>query len=217
MSKLTGAVIIFISFVSFSFSSFGESKMGKARLFLGSTQIKPEELNTDLTAQSLKEASLNNAFGVEITFPFSDRFNGGLRYAKRIISQDELDGSALTDYRVAINQDIMAAVGRYLFYKGEVVNVDAVLGAGIGNTKYEIKSATQDGSMTKQASTYSMGGIGLSIGHGKYHFLMEAGYDSQKISGLKETGTLNGNISTIDLSGPYFTIGLLFDGIPISM
>ncbi len=217
MLKSIGALIIFFCLIYFSFDSFAESKMGKARLFLGSTQTKPEELNTDLTAQSLKEATLNNSFGVEITFPFSDRFNAGLRYAKRVISQDEVNGSSVTDYRVAIDQDIMAAIGRYLFYKGDIFNVDAVLGVGIGNSKYEIKSATQDGSMTKQGSSYSMGGIGVSIGSGKYHFLMEAGYDSQKLSDFKETGTLNGNISSIDLSGPYFTIGFLFDGIPISM
>lgn len=38
-----------------------------------------------------------------------------------------------------------------------------------------------------------------------------------KIEKLEKSGTINDNVKTIDLTGSYLTIGLMFDGIPIKM
>ena len=219
--RIRTLIIVSILFF-YNYAAYGEERMGQARLFLGSTQIAPTELNTELTAQGLKKTDLNNLFGMEITFPFSDKLNSGLRYAKRIISEGgDANGSLTTGYRGALDQDVAAFVGRYAFYKTEGVRLDVVLGIGGSNTNYKIKTATQDGSLTKTgspfATLYSMGGISIAIGHGKYHFILEAGYDSQKVDGFEKAGNINNNVSSVDLSGPYLTIGLMFDGIPISM
>ena len=220
LQRVTELLILFtLSF--FAYTASGAERMGQARLFLGSAQIKPTELNTELSAQGLKNADLNNQFGVEITFPFSDNLNGGLRYAKHLISQDEANGSSATDYHMTLDQDVAALVGRYAFFKTEIIRLDVVLGVGGSNTTYEIKTATQNGSLTKTgspfATLYSLGGISMAIGHGNYHFILESGYESQKADGFEKTGTINNNVSSIDLSGPYLTIGFMFDGIPISM
>ena len=121
MSSLCSSVIL-VCFTFYAHTALSGERMGQARLFLGSTQIKPTKLNTELTAQGLKNADLNNKFGVEITFPFSSQFNGGIRYSKHLISHDESNGSSATDYRVGIDQDVSAFVGRYAFFKTEIVN-----------------------------------------------------------------------------------------------
>ncbi len=215
-------VLIFISLNIFSLSATAtsEDRLGQARLFLGSTQTQPTELNTELAAQGLKKVDLNNKFGVEITFPFSDKLSGGLRYSKYLISQDEINSSSATDYKVGIDQDIAALVGRFIFYKTEFLHLDTVLGVGGSNTNYEIKTATQNGSLTKKgtpfASLYSTGGVSLALGKEKYFFVIEGGYESQKIDSFDRSGTINSNVKSIDLSGPYLTIGFMFEGIPIS-
>lgn len=212
--------ILFIVLFNY-YTANGAERSGQARLFLGSTQVKPTELNTELTAQGLKNADLNNQFGVEITFPLTEKFNGGLRYVKHLISQDEANGSAVTDFKIQLDQDAALFVGRYAFYKTDIIKVDAVLGVGGSNTTYTIKTATQDGSLTKKGSPFatldSLAGASVAIGQGKYYFILEAGYEIQKIDGFAQSGTINNNVKTIDLSGPYLTIGFMFDGIPISM
>ena len=136
MPRLGGVVnlikllLTFISLNIFSQIALSEDRMGQARLFLGSTQIQPTELNTELTAQGLKKADLNNKFGIEITFSLSDKLSGGLRYSKHLISLDEINSNSSTDYKFGIDQDIAAFVGRFVFYKTEFLHLDAVVGVG---------------------------------------------------------------------------------------
>lgn len=194
-------------------------RLGQARLFLGSTQIDPKELNTELTTQGLKNVDLNNKFGVEITFPVMAYLNLGLRYSKHLISQDEASSNSSTDYKVEMNQDVMVAVARIPFYKTEYFVIDGVVGFGGSNTEYEIKTASQDGSLTKKgspfATPYGTAGISLGVGKGKYFFVVEGGLDSNKVNDFDRSGNINSNVNEIDLSGSYLTLGLMFNGIPI--
>ena len=203
----------------FGLQSIAAEKQGQARLFLGSTQVTPKQLNTELTAQSLKNVDLNNQAGVEITFPVASILNVGLRYSKRLISQDEKPTNANTDYKVELTQDVAAAVARISLFRSDFVIVDGMLGFGGSNSIYTIKTASQDGSLKKEgspfASTYSTAGISLGLGKDKYFFTMEAGIDSNKVDHFKRSGTMNTNVQSIDLSGGYFVIGFMFDGIPI--
>jgi hypothetical protein len=214
-SKLFFAIYV----LYFGTVAFGAERSGQARLFLGSTQIKPTSLNTELTAQGIKAADLHNQAGVEITFPVVDNLNLGLRYSKRLISQDGLVPT--TNYRAELNQDVAAFVARYGFFKTDFIRLDAVVGVGGSTTSYLIKSATQDGELNKKgspfASLYSTAGVSVSVGKGKFYFVIEGGIDSQKIDGFEKSGNINNNVSEIDLSGGYFNIGLMFDGIPIKL
>ena len=131
--KILFPVVSAIIFSVFCENANASEKMGQARLFLGSTQIKPTALNTELSAQGIKNADLNNQAGVEITFPVVDNVNLGLRYSKRLISQD--DSAPATDYRAELNQDVAAFVARYAFLKTEVVRLDIVAGVGGAATR----------------------------------------------------------------------------------
>ncbi|AZZ36081.1 hypothetical protein CIK05_04500 [Bdellovibrio sp. qaytius] len=199
--------------------AFSSDRMGQARLFFGSTTASPSELNTELTAQGLKNVDLNNQAGLEITFPVMTYLNFGMRYTKRLISQDEVANAASTDYKVEMNQDVADLVARIPFYKSDFVRLDGVIGAGGSNSKYEIKTATQDGELEKKgtpfATPHALAGLSLGLGKDKYYFVIEAGYDMNKVDGFTRSGTINNNVNTVDLSGGYLTLGLMFDGIPI--
>lgn len=56
---------------------------------------------------------------------------------------------------------------------------------------------------------------GASIGFGINGILIyaESGFESNKVNGLQKTGVIASNLSTIDLTGTYFMIGIMFDGI----
>lgn len=202
-------------------AAFSAERMGQARLFVGTTKTSPSEVNTELTAQGLKKIDLNNQYGVEVTFPVATYLNVGLRYSKRLISQDEESNGADTDYKIGINQDVADLIARVPFYTSDILRFDAVVGAGGSNTKYEIKSATQNGELEKKGSPFGaahgVAGLSFGVGKGKFYFVVEAGYEMNKVDSFERTGTINSNVGTVDLSGGYVTIGLMFDGIPISM
>lgn len=194
-------------------------RMGQARLFLGSTQVSPSEVNTEMNAQGLKEVDLNNQFGVEITFPFLSHLNWGLRYSKRVIGQDETANASATDYQLDMTQDVMDFVARVAILKTDLVMFDAVAGVGGSNTKYKIKTASQDGELEKKGSPFAtpnaFAGVSFGVGTSKFKLVVESGYEMNKVDSFKSSGNINGNVTKADLSGAYINLGLMFDGIPV--
>lgn len=214
--KLHAKVILGLAFVFTGPAALAATDLGQGRLFLGSTQTKPTELNTELTTQGLKNVTLNNAFGVEITFPMAQVFQLGLRYTHHLISQDEDPSNTSTDYKAELVQDTMMGVARLPFFKSDVVYADVFVGAGAAlSTNYTIKTASQDGKLTSGTTPVAAAGASLSLGFKQYYFMMEAGYEMNKLDKFTSSGTINGNVTAMDLSGSYFLIGFMFDGIPI--
>jgi len=216
--KIIFSLIFLYALFLFSPAQASE-RYGQARLFLGSTVVSPGELNASLDAQGMKSVNLNNQFGLEINFPLGDNFHYGLRYSRRIVSQDEANSNPSTDYKTDMTQDVAAGVLRFSFLKTEHLLFDAVVGVGGSNTDTKIKTASQDGELQKSGqpfgTLYSMAGLSFGVGKGKYFFVMEAGYEQQKVDGFNRTGTIDSSIQSMNLSGEYFTIGFIFDGIPI--
>jgi hypothetical protein len=210
--------LVFISILCLSQLAFSEERLGQARLFLGLTKATPTELNTELTAQGLKNVDSNAQAGLEITFPVIPYVNLGLRYTKRWASEDE-QTSTTNAYKANISQDVADLIARGSIFKSDILRIDAVIGAGGSNTKYDIKTASQDGSLEKKgtpfATVHALAGVSLAVGKDKFYFIVEAGYEMNKVDGFTQSGTINNNVSKIDLSGTYATVGLMFDGIPI--
>jgi len=210
--------LIFISVLCVGQCAFSEERLGQARLFLGLTKTTPTELNTELTAQGLKNVESNGQGGLEITFPTFSYLNLGLRYTKRWTSQEEQSSTA-NGSNANISQDVADFIARGSILKSDVLRIDAVVGAGGSNTKYDIKTASQDGSLEKNgtpfATVHALAGVSLALGKGKFYFVVEAGYEMNKVDGFTQSGTINNNVGKIDLSGTYATVGLMFDGIPV--
>lgn len=189
--------------------------LGQGRLFLGSVKASPSDLNTELTAQGIDVVDLNNQFGVEITFPTLQYLHLGLRYTHHMISQDEVVSTPNVDYKADLVQDGLMGVARVPLIKSDVVRFDLFAGAGVNRSSYTLKTASQDGKLEKDASLVWATGVSLALGYKQYFLVFEGGYENNKLDDMNRSGNLNSNVNTIDLSGSYILVALMFDGIPI--
>lgn len=215
MQKFTSQLMLGVLLTFSAQSVLAKSDMGQGRLFLGSTQADPKELNTELTAQGIKNVELNNKFGIEITFPTFEYLNLGLRYTYNLISNDETTADPNTDYLAKATQNSFLGVARVPFYKNDYVHLDVFAGVGVNNMSYSIKTASQDGKLEQSTIPTYAAGASASFGFKKYFVFFEGGFESNVANDLKTSGTINANVTKIDLTGSYFVIGLMFDGIPI--
>lgn len=198
----------------------------QGRLFFGATKSEPKGLNTELSNSGFKSVDLVNRFGVEILFPVVHVLDVGLRYTKTHHTIDESSQTPGQSYNALIDQDSVIGVARVSVLKTSLLRADAFVGAGGSNTSFKFKNATLDGELSKReasdwfASIRTMYGVSAAIGHKNFYFVVEMGMDHNSINSLKSSGSLNAgltsNVQSVDLSGPYVTIGLLFDGITAS-
>ena len=212
--------IVIACLLIFTQTTQAETSMGQGRLFIGSTKVDPKDLNTDLEAENLKSLDAITQYGVEITFPVTSFLNTGLRYTKKATFADEKDSSSSTNFESKISQEAMLAVARLLVKKTDSAYFDTFIAVGGTNTDFKINSATQDGELDKKNSFFAnpiyTAGASVAVGFKKVYFVIETGYEYNLIDKLKSSGTVNNNVDKIDLSGGYVTVGLMFDGIPIS-
>lgn len=206
-------LVIILSF-AISILTHAEN-LGQGRLFLGSTSASPDDLNTQLTSQNLKKVDLINKFGVEITLPTLGALQTGLRYTKHIVSQDENPASSATDYKVDLDQEVMLGIVRWPFLKKENIHMDVFGGLGASSATYKIKTASLDGALKQSAALNYVAGASLALGFKKFYLVLEGGYENNKLDDLKVSGNLNNSITEIDMSGTYFLVGLMFDGVPV--
>lgn len=190
-------------------------ELGQGRLYLGSTTTSPSDLNAQLTTQGLKNVELVNSYGVEITFPTFGTLQTGLRYVKHIVSLDESPPNSATDYKVDMDQDVLLGVLRKPLVKNDNFYLDVFGGVGASKATYKIKSATVDGGFDQGAALNYVAGASTSVGFKKFYLVLEGGYEGNSLDNLNRTGNINGTVTSINMSGPYFLIGLMFDGIPI--
>jgi hypothetical protein len=220
MNTIKSVFLLSFLLVSASQSFAADTIPVNGRLFIGSTSVSPTDLNTSLQSQSMKQVDNITQYGVEIVYPAFRYLDVGIRYSHRTLNNDENPANSSTDYSAKIDQDTYMFLARFPFYKSDIVRLDAFAGAGGSNTTYTIKSATEDGSLTKKAnagwfaSPYAAAGASVAVGYKWIYFVMEGGFESNKPDSFDRSGTVSSNISNIDLSGSYLTIGILFTGVP---
>jgi hypothetical protein len=190
-----------------------------ARLFAGAVKAEPKELNTEMTAQSLEKFDSIYSLGVEATYAAFKYLDAGFRYTKRYAKKEEIAADPLTDYKGQIDQDSVSVVVRVPFLRTAILRADAFAAIGGTNTSFTIKSATQDGTLTRKgtdgwfgAPITSFGGS-FAVGYRSFYLVFEGGFESNKVKDLKHAGNINDNVQVIDLSGSYATVGLMFDGV----
>ncbi len=199
-------------------SSFAKDLFLQGRLFIANTKAnKLDNLNTALANEGLKKIDKTTNFGVEITFPTFRFLEPGMRYTRRTFTADPVN--SLTKYDANGTQDSILFLARIPFIRSSFFRFDIFGGVGGNNTTLKIKSATSDGELSKTAAKDWFAtpyyAAGSSVGFGFKHILLyaEGGYEMNKVNNLYKSGTLASNISSLNLSGSYFMIGIMFDGI----
>lgn len=211
--------VFLLVFLPVSFVSAAEKFPVTARLFAGTVSTKPEDLNTEMKAQNLKEFTNVTQFGAEATYPLTFFIDVGFRYTKRIQKMAESPDNILTDYEGEITQDSVYGVLRIPFVRTPIIRADVVGAVGGANTTFKIKTASQDGELTKKSEGASFAsmvmnyGGSIAVGFKGVYLVVEAGVETNKMDKFKRSGTINSNVDKIDISGPYVTVGLMFDGV----
>jgi len=204
-----------------SIDIFPDGVPARARIFVGATSVSPTVVNTELTAKSLKKMNAVYDMGAEVVFPLLSFFDFGLRYTKHYMSQVEDPSNPSTDYYSTFNQNSFLFIGRINLVQTKLLRFDVFGGYGGSNTSFTIKSASENGSLTRQsdsnwvASPYSAYGASVAVGYNYAYFFVEAGYENNKVGSLDRTGNINSSIDTLNMSGSYVLVGLLFNGMPV--
>jgi hypothetical protein len=199
-------------------ASFAESSIAKARFFGISSTINPTELNDELALQNIKDFKSLTKYGVDLTYQLNNRLDIGLRYERAGQRSFEIVPTVGQNYQATLIQEAIYGVARTTYLKTDIFRGDAFLGAGAANTNFKLQSATQDGRLMSSGYTSFAAKAGASIGIGliEVFLFFEGGYDYNKVeSGLEREGVIGDKLGTFDLSGSYFAVGLLFDGIEV--
>ncbi|MCM2279600.1 MAG: hypothetical protein NDJ89_16115 [Oligoflexia bacterium] len=214
---------LFTLFLAFSAPARADSKSfpAQGRLFIGNTMIHPDELNNEMTAQGLNTFNGLTGFGVEITYPALRFLDLGMRYTRHLAMEYESAGNS-TLYYGAIGQNAILLLARVPFLRTSVFKFDVFGGVGGTNTSFELKTASVDGKLTKTgpaewfAAPIWSYGASAGVGYKQFCFFVEGGFERNVVRKLESFGTMTGNVGTLDLSGRYVMLGLLFDGITAS-
>lgn len=209
------AMILFVLGLNVSAAEFP----AQGRLFLGSSNPQISQLNASLQADGMSKFQSVGRYGLEITYPAKSFLYLGMRYHRTDQMAYENPESSITDYEARLTQDEILLLARVPLYKQGFLLVDIFVGVGGTNTSYKVRTATQNGELTKTApsdwlaSPAAAAGVSVGMGYNNIYGFIEAGYEYNKVSSLKRTGTVDNNVQEIDLSAAYITLGILFDGI----
>lgn len=191
----------------------------QGRVFIANTKINPTELNSALNSEGLKTIDKTTNFGVEITFPKFVFLEPGMRYTRRTFNAEENPASSLTNYEAKGTQDSILFLARVPLVRSSFFRFDVFGGIGGNNTRVKLKTAMSDGELSRSATgdwlatPYYAAGSSVGFGFRNVYLYAEGGYENNKVSSLRQTGTIHTSVSSLDLSGSYFMIGLMFDGV----
>ncbi|HEY8272084.1 MAG TPA: hypothetical protein VIG33_14430 [Pseudobdellovibrionaceae bacterium] len=195
----------------------------QGRFFAGTTSVDPQNVNETIEAQSLKKMDKVSQFGFEVTYPLLNYLDVGARYTKSLVHNDENPSDINTEYSADLNQDSVLLLARIPFVKSSSVHVDVFAGFGGSNTTFKVKTASQDGEFTRKAvdgwyaSPYAAYGASVGVGYKHVFFVIEGGFETNKVDGFTRSGSASTNIETLALSGSYVSIGIMLDGVPGSV
>lgn len=199
-------------------NSYAAKSSGKEpisiRLFGGTSKVNPKELNTELQSRSIEEAKSFVDLGAEGTFGASGFLSWGLRYVHRIGIMSEVVETPLTSYSATLRQDTLVGIARYKLMGEDFYRFDIMLGLGGSTTRVDVSSVSGSGEWSGDiftGSPYALGGASFAIGYKSFFIFAEYGYAYNKLAAIKREGNATANVGSIDLSGTYGVVGIMFD------
>ncbi len=184
-----------------------------ARFFGGVSSPHPEELNTELQAQGVEKVKNLVDLGVEGIVATSGFLSAGLRYVHRVGLMSESVATTATSYSATIRQDTLLGVARYKLMGNDFYIFDMLLGLGGSTTQVSTDFAKGEGEWSADVgngSPYGIAGVSLSLGYKNFFLFVEGGYAYNKLATVNKEGSANANVGSIDLSGGYAVVGIMF-------
>lgn len=182
----------------------------QGRLSYGKTFINPTAVNTYLGTQSLSDMKDVNRFGAELYGQVYKYLSLGVKFT---INYKNIDGASATEYATLYQTNSMV-MARVPIFKTDFQFVDIFAGIGLPNTKFT-KGGTLSGELSNnEKSLVTSAGASIGFGYKKVFLYVEGGYEWNKVGTLQRTGNISTTLDTLDLTGPYATVGLVYDGLP---
>lgn len=213
-AQLTGIILFLIALNSRA----DELKFSELRVFLSNNTFSNPQtsLNNQTAADNVEKFSQLNGIGLEA----DARVKPWLKVGSRIKGvwnsvYPPNPPSPATSY-LQISQYSAGLLARIPVAEKDWLYADVFAELGLANTKIDIQTISAGkGSYTKDSGLYQRAGITIGLGSPSTKLYAEAGQEFNNLGNPSYSGTLTANnVSAVDLSGPYYAVGLIISGIP---
>ncbi|OYZ18932.1 MAG: hypothetical protein B7Y39_12935 [Bdellovibrio sp. 28-41-41] len=217
MNKIALLLLSFtISYSHTAFSASSGEVPSQIRIFYGKGLVNSTVINDYLTTQNLDSIKDINRIGAEVALysGSSKMFNFGLKY---FLGQKTIDGATSGEH-ATVTQGVWQFIGRATLTRKDTHYIDFLLGAGGGSLAFLRETATSRSMLERNqySSRIFTAGFSAGFGYKRLYFYLEAGYDHNYVGSMERTSGSLTPFEGIDMSGPYATIGIMIDGIPIT-
>lgn len=191
-------------------------KWSELRVFASETQFanQSEELNTLLAADGIEKLDKVVGFGLEANADVTSWFKAGTKFKGIFAGSNKNEAQLPATEYIQIQQYSAGLIGRIGLINKQNFLLDVFAEAGLSNNTIEIKSSLGTAKWDKKSHFYQRAGASLAAGGSGFKFYVEGGYENFKLDNLEHTGSFGQSTSSIDLSGPFVGVGLIFSGIP---
>lgn len=191
-------------------------KFSELRIF-GATNTftnEPVAFNNLTAADNVQKLDSLTGFGLEADAKFK-AFKFGTRFKYVLMSKEPANAPLGGNSALTVSQYTAGLLGKLPVVDKDWAQVDLFVELGMANTSIDIKTLSSgNGTFKKDGSFYQRAGASLGLGTPSFKFFVEAGQEWNNVSDLSFSGTLANNISSVDLSGPYYAVGIIISGLP---
>lgn len=204
--------------VSLAAAGSGNEVINQLYFFYNQQAINPSDANAVLKSGGFDDLTKLATYGIQASRDVTPKFNIGLRGLIGT-SRTEIENTATSsasNYTAYIIRTGLSVILSSPLVKTEKFKAEVLTGFGSGGVSLDLRNGTQDGKYeSSSVGPTALVGAAVAFGH-KYVFLrIEGGYEYVNATSLNKSGTLTSNLEKIDLSGGYFNVGLLIDGLAL--
>lgn len=210
-------LLIFIQFFSFKVIADDGIKWSELRFFLSTNTLatSPTALNNLTAADNVQKLSDLTGIGLEADAQLKPWLKIGTRIKGIWNSVYPPNPPSPATAYLQVSQYSGGVLVRVPIVNNDWLLFDTFAEVGVANTKIDVQTISSGkGTFSKESGFYQRAGVSAGIGGPAIKFYLEAGQEWNNLSGMSFQGTLNQNVSSVDLTGSYYAFGLIFSGIP---
>lgn len=204
------AAFLFVSLTGMKSQAEPAIKWSELRLFSGSSRFSSDPTALNNLPAPDNVAPLNNltSFGIEADGQVQPWLKVGTKFKGLWNGQSSSNPNSAAS--LAEQQTAAGLLARFPLIDKEWISLDAAVELGLANTKIDVQTTNSGkGTFKKDAGFYQRAGAFLAVGWPTVKFFFEAGQEWNNLTSLSYQGSIATSISSIDFSGPYFSVGLI--------
>ena len=206
-----------IHILNFSAQANEGLKWSELRVFISNNSFfkEPTEFNNLTVADNVEKLDHLTGFGLEVDAHFKPWLKIGTRIKGIWNSVYPPNNSWPATAYLSVSHYSGSMLARVPVVEKEVFLFDVFAELGLSNNKIDIQTISSGKvTFTKDQHFFQRAGASIGLGSSSMKIYLEAGQEWNNLNGLNREGTLSTNISSIDLTGPYYAFGLIISGIP---